>query len=589
MRIVFDNRDSALDPSNIESPLWATNRPGVDYGTWMRVSLDLGDEGGVVPWFVGTVDRIHLEWDLGDAIAEIDLVDALAILAQRRLAPSVLREVVAAAGAVHHWPLSEPGGVIQDVIGERDGSWNQALTVGEGLLPHSSARSASIPQTENDNVTGSIPNVNLSGSWTLGVVAQLDGIDREASEQAGFQLLEVSGPTPFRIWGGWNAFFNPAWIVGYQVTSGVQSFTNLKGSPVVILVSRDAAAGVTRWVRARPSEPNGWPNTINVIGDTDASATITIRPTYSPPAGWVADVQGASTRIQDIFVLPGARTQAELLQVASSAFAPWATDTTAERFERMCELAGLPAVVAGTGFPTCSPAVTTDRNALAHSVECANGDGSTISIDLSTGAPLYRQTDPDDVVMWWDTTGRLGAPIIDLEPRYGIDRLAVAAVVHRGTGEAHTAVDPSSPYPPSATVEVDTALGAPTDARNRAAEIVADRRKPRWVIDKLHTQGRDARVPAAGLLLRPGDHVGVLAYPPGRSTLMQVASVERLDHHLDYRAWSWDIEYGVDRVTMFITYDELLDRHATYDELPVNYPTWFDLLSSGEPNPPEGA
>lgn len=613
-RLIFDNRDAALDPSNVDSPLWAGSRPGVDYGTWVRVSLvlddatepaalldengdELLDENGAaletrgsistVPWFVGTVDRLHLDWDLGDAVCEVDLVDALGVMAQRDLAASALREVVASAGANHLWPMSESGARIQDILGDRDGSWSQAITTGESLLPHSSTRASVVPQTEHNDINGAIPSIDLSGSFTFGVVVAIDAVEKELADEAQVAAVELPGPNPFQLIGRWVFPSGPSWMWAYAespLSSG--QLVVPPGTPLIVVIARDVPAGVTRWACATPLSSTVFTGTISTVGNLSAFASVGVRPDVIPPSVQVP-VVSMTTRMQDMFLIPEALASPALQEIARSAFWPWASDDTAARFERMCDLAGLPAVIDGAGWPDCSPAVIERQNTLTHAIRGANGDGATITIDLDTGAPMYRGTDPTTVVMWWDTTGRQGAPVRDLDPRYGIDRLAATATVRRGTGEAHTATDPTTPYPPSATVEIETLLDDPAAARNRATEIVVDRRRPRWAIDRLRTQGRDARVPPVGLLLRPGDQIGVLAHPPGRSTLAQVASVERVEHTLDWGSWSWDVEYGVDRVTQFVAYDDLLDRHSTYDDLPAVYDSWFDVLASGTPNPPE--
>lgn len=586
-RMVLDNRDGKLDPSNTESPLWGDGRPGVDFGTWMRVSLDVGD--GPAVWFVGTVDRLHPTWHLGDAVVEIDLVDALSLLAQSRLETSVLRqEVLSDPDVVHFWPMSESGAVIQDIAGARDGVWSDGVSTSESLTPWDPSRCTVLPAGDGDTtpVSGTIGSVDLDGEdWTLGFVVEPQQIDVPDNEMREVVLVSLPGSTSLEL--VFRAEFSVtqvAYLRGLRLrVTGEDPFVTpiAPPTPIFVLIANDATAGQ---LRVRIQSPKGSITSSPMFRSTALTLddVIRIRPD---------DEDRGEVRIQEMFVIARALSNAELDELRTAAFAPWATDSTAGRFERLCDMAGLPSVVDGSGWPDASPAVISESdNMLRHIGEAANGDGATVSVDLDAdGAPLYRQTDPDDVVMWWDTRGVLGAPLRDVDPVYGIDRIARTVKVRRGTGEKHAASDPSSPYPTSAELEVDTLLGSPAVARDRAALLLVDRRKPRYLFQSIECEGRDARVPSAGLFLRPGDHVGLLAHPPGRAQLVQIARVERIEQLLDFRAWSWHIEYGVDRVTMFITWDDLVDRHDDWDDVIAEHPTWFDVLASGEPNPPEGS
>lgn len=590
-RLVLDNRDGALDPSNTQSPFWQTNRPGVDYGTWMRISLEV-DGAGPAVWFVGSVDRIHPTWHLGDAVVEIDLVDALADLAQLRFRESVLlEELVRHPDIVHLWSTSAAGTLIDDVVGDADGAWSQRVGLGDGLLPFDASSSVAVPAGEDAPPQGVINGVDLSAPWTIMMAVSPGEVTRENGTIHRWQVLSLAGSSGFdfgfgevfgsTVWprqalGLFSWVTNPSAPDGYSGT-GIGSLVS-PGTPLVVSLRWD---GTTLRLRARRSD-----GTLSAASAHTYSfgSTITIRPTTASitPSGWLMPI-----RIQFVAMLDRSLSDSEIDGLMATAFAPWAGDTTADRFERVCEIAGTGAEVTGSGWPVCSPATIGDENGLVHVTKASNGDGATVTTDLvADGVPWYRQTDPDNIVVWFDTAGQVGAPIRDVDPRYGIDKLAATVQVRRGTGEVHTATDAASPYPPTATLSVDTLLGDPADARDRAATILVDRRVPRYVIDSLDLEGRDARVPTAGLLLRPGDTVGVLAHPPGRAELVQVSSVERLDQMLDYRQRSWQIRYGLDRVATYISWDDIAARHDDWDEVVAAYPTWFDVLSSGTANPP---
>jgi hypothetical protein len=581
--IIFDNRSGALDPSNTTSPWW-DNGPGVDKDTRIRVTVfeDADDVTGSV-LFVGSVDRMTPSWNLGMAEMEIELVDALADLAQTPLESALVETMRANTTVKHVWPFSAPGSIIEDIVGDADGAWSLPVRTQQSMLPFEPRECT---RFGGEDVTASIPVTVDAARWVLHAWVSIDSwrSDTSGSVSGAPVLVSIAGAGGDAI----EVLATPgqfAQIYGRCVESSAQTdlgtvpgVSNVgDGQPHLITIAR---TGTT---------------TYTVTMDANAAGT----ETFTTADALVLDeIIVAQDRTLDMYeaaliqsMILASNTSTTGLPTAAEIYAlglePWATDDTAERFTRICTNAGLDSVVSGTGWPECSPADTGTDTALDHIVKGANGDGATVTVDLTAdGIPLYRQTDPETVVAWFDTRGQIGAPVVDASVAYGIDRLATTVKVKRGTGEIHTAVDATTKYRTSTVLELDTTLGDPADARARADALLLDRRIPRTLIPELRIQARDARVPWASCLLRPGDHVGVVAHPPGRPDLIQIARIERVTHFIDYVNKRWDLVYGLDRVTQFLDWDEVVDTWADWDELLGDNATWWALLEAGAPNPP---
>lgn len=573
--IVFDNTNAKLDPANDQSPWWSSGRPGIDYGTRIRVTLyeDAADVTGRV-LFVAMATRLFPRWEAGFATMRIAMVDSLSVLATEPMPVSAMRQELLAEPVVGSvWPLSSIGTDIEDVKGTLDGSWSDPVTTGSSLLPYDDSPST----LTADNVVGTISGINLdalsgSGRWGIGLWVRGDK-DTIAFGDTVFRLagagghhitvkikpsggapdtlqITVTGGSPVNVsdvvGDGELHFLRIIFNGGYQFQVDDGSLTSISASPTYL--------------------------TLDTLEIGAAAAVAPGRVAYAMFANLVYGTSGDDYRLDFAY---------------AAATAAWSGETTAERFQRICVIAGTESAVVGTGFPDAAPAgAIAGENGLEHVTQCANGDGATVTVDHAAGGiPLYRKTDPDAPIVWFDTLAAVGAPVRKLDPVYGVDRLVKRVELRKGSGEVITAASTQN-YPTAPVAKVETKLALTSDARARAAAILAEREVPRQLTPTMQLVARDIRVPWAALFMRPGDQAGVIAHPPGRSEFVQVSSVERVEHEIDWQDRTWTVFYGLDRVAQWLTVQDVIDLYSTVAVLIATFDTIADLLASGAPNPP---
>lgn len=581
-KLVLDNRSGALDPSNINSPWWTDGAPGIDYGTRIRITvyeseddLDTDTDGHVL--FAGYVDRIVPRWELGDATVELQVVDALAALASRQVDEGILlADLMASPVVVGVWPLNAPGTVIAPAKGTVVGEWTAPVAVGDPVVPHDSSPAVTIgPGNQRGDIPVGAEAFDDPG-WAVGVWVELDA----GSVVTGDLIIALTGPggsltVTVDMPGGTARLNAPGDSSGGLVVVA-------DGDPHLVRIVRGLGSFYTLYVDedvAGVVAPSGFPLDLDTISIGSTSTAAPGR--YSYLALTDADASPDDTTNWDLFNFYG------------WGVTPWSGDTTATRFVRVCESVGTGHMVVGTGFPDVVPATNVaGQNALEHIIRLANGDGATITVAHDNdGVPLYRIADLGAPVVWFDTRGAAGAPVMDVQPVYGIDRLVrrVEVSIPVGSDTVTAKAQSSRPYPTARVLRVDTELAHQSDAYTRALALLAEREVPRMMIPSFTLAGRDARVPWPALWLRPGDLAGIIAHPPGRAEFVQASVVQRVEHTIDYQSLEWTVRYGLDRVAQWIDWEDVVDQYDDWDDVVSTFATWGDLLASGTPDPPSSS
>jgi hypothetical protein len=579
--IVLDNRSGALDPSNDQSPWWSNGAPGIDYGTRVRVTAyetaaDLATDTDGHVLFAGYVDRIIPRWELDDATVTLELVDALAALASHIVTERLtLDDLLADPAVTHVWPLDTPGSTVVAAKGGTDGTWSSPRDVGEPILPYDTTPATLItPGTARAEII--VDKLSTTRPWVVAVWVKLDP-DTTTNDAVVMQLTHTTNTSH-------------SLQVRVNMPAGTLELTGRLATPDdTTSVVVDGNLHLVR-LRYNPSLSQY----DLMVDDSFAEASITT----SPNALDIDTIRIGSTTN----AARGSYSYAVLTDETFGAgyllsnwwewvHTPWDGDTTADRFERVCRVAGTGGIVDGSGFPDVAPATSVaGQNGLEHIGRCANGDGATVTVDHdSDGVPLYRLVNYDAPIVWFDTRGQVAAPVLDVAPVYGIDRLVRRVDIHRpaGAGAIETvSVRSTKPYPTAQALGLDTELAEASDARARAVALRDEREVPRMLIPTLTIAGRDVRVPWAALWLRPGDLAGIIAHPPGRSEFVQASVVERVEHTIDYQRKQWTVMYGLDRVAQWIDWQDVIDGFDDWDEVLSTFATWGDLLASGAPNPP---
>lgn len=596
--------DGDLDPSNTQSPLWQAGAPGVDEGTRVRVRMwsadpvtyddlagrfssysDLAASASSyaalqparedVP-FAGFVARIQPDYQFGDETVEIEADDVFAVLAETPLPASALQSEVLDTSTVvrHAYPLSfvQPG--IIDMRGAVDGSWSAMPTLAAGIAPFDPSQSTEIV---DGGPAGQIVGVNLSGRWRLAMWFRVTGTEDSTSPVFGpiLRLRTAAGNDDLRV--TWHTGLVPtaAQTMALQYPYGsIGADLKTLGSPTAF----DQPHLLELWSDGTTIRGNvdRWSSVGVPIGVARAYDRVEL-------AGQIADPVYGTTRF-----ISGAVSWLVISDLAGApdlwalGRSPW-IETTGERVARVSGLAGFPADVAPGPWPVCAPADLSDSTA-AHIDRAAAGDRAVLST-TDTGQPRYaHRPDVAAPTVWFDTAGLVGAPAIDTAQSYGIDRSARRVAVTLGDGTEIVIADTTGKRTPRS-VALDTLLGDPDDAVALGNEVLSEVRVPRLLITSVIVEGRDARVSWAAATLKVGDIVGVVIRPPDRDPITQISLVERVrvEQTTDTR---WRIEYGLDRIVQYSTWQDVVDTWATWTSLLAAEATWADVILAGSPTPP---
>lgn len=607
-KILFDNRNAWLDPTNVSSPYYDSN-PRFDKGVRVRAQLLHGTiptygemqtegltyaqqatahgtyahvtaNGTLVALFDGFVDRIRPEWHLTDATVEVALVDVLSTLAQTPLPPSVFRTALEATEPLHVWPLSDSGLVTDDIVGIADGVYTERALSGGSVVPYDETKAGRFTR-EGPVATAAVGPLTAWSVSTWIRVDRLPYVDEGTTYRRNCALGLLA---PNNV-DGVN-------LEMLQVpTGGTGIMGRLSVGALIGGVSQAGieAAGTPRWDDGVPHHvvitTDGTSTKAYVDGAQIGSTVAWSVPVDEVRIGWQAYEDPLSNVTSGQFdgdmqyaaMWARVLSPAEIAALYGAGVNPW-PGTTVDRFADVVEFAGFADHgSSGTGFPDVSPALIGEQNALEHLALAANGDGATLTVDHAAGGiPFYRGAVAAVIGRWYDTTGESGHPVYDVDIDYG-DHVAKRVEVSRQDGDIQTAVDRPSKF--EGTIKLATILKSPSVARSRASSVLVDRRLPHLVVRSMELAARRSDVPRAAIYQRPGDIVGVIARPPGRDPIVQAASIERVEHKLDWREKDWRVVYGLDIVLQFGDWADLIALHATWAAVVAAEDTWADVLT----------
>jgi hypothetical protein len=608
--VVMSDPVGVLDPSNTQSPLWQGSAPGVDFGTRVRIRewsqdpatydelaagfssyTDLAVAGPAtygqlqpaveaVP-FAGFVERVEPHYDLTNSTATLEMTDWQAILAEVSLPPSaIFADVLTRSTVRHAWPLSSSSTTIKAAVGGVDGTWNAAPDTGNPVAPFDTAPSTTVLAGAPE---GTITGVDFSGEWYLALWFTPADSSGTTGAPPLLRLRTAAGTDDIR-------FYVDSTVRDIATMDSTQLFFNSFGPyydhPHLLEVwtyqgrvraSIDRNMLLTGQLWGRDLGPVRAFTTIGLAG-------VLPDPNIAGNPNGFMNGQLSWLIVSDPVPASGINPRNPGPDMWELGRRPW-VETTAERVQRVTTLAGLPATIEPGGtWPTCAPA-TFEGSVLDHITRAAAGDRAVVST-TDSGQPYYRpRPGPADApVVWFDTAGSVGVPVLDIGQLYGIDRYATRVEVTLGDGSIVTQVDPDSERR-ARSLPVATLLGDPDDAVDLATEILTERRVPRLLITSVRLQGRRLTVPWEATQLRPGDVVGVIARPPGRPELVQVSVVERVRHRQGQDR-SWSIEYGLDRLVQYLTWQQVIDAYASWTALLAAKATWADVLLAASPTPP---
>ncbi|MDZ7732192.1 MAG: LamG-like jellyroll fold domain-containing protein [Acidimicrobiia bacterium] len=563
-RIVLDNRSRDLDPNNPDSIWWPNVLPR------RRIRITLLPDGLSRRAFTGWIDRIDTRWDIGDGWVEITVVDLLGILASASPLPPAITTETLDSSPIAYWPLTDRAGTTAiELVDAADGTYRRDVANTRGdLIPYDDRRCmiGTTPNAEDDPVgqamtaAGAV-DTKLTDAATMRCWFRFTE-DPTSSQtmmliQRSTTPLPITGPDPAYGLGA-----GPGGIVGWIGGSDIGTSGTIFGSSADDYYPADGnwhhllttvtASEIEIWVDGEKRTPL----TVDPTSTVDIDAVLAAVTTAS--AGWSITI-GATNRdgrpvVGHFAIWDRVLTPAEIANDYDAGAAPYDGDTTGARLERVLDLLDIDAVDSDVdpGREICSPYRGTESPTDALRQIAATEDGTMFI--AADGRLTFRQrpvaeVEPTTIIFVGDPDIDEGTPYIDIDPRYGIDRIVNVVEIERDDGSIERRE--SSTWRQALgqlSLTLDTLHRSATAARAQADRILARSAEPRTTIESVELAPGDPRVSTSVALdTELGDVIEVSARPTGGGDpIVQRAKIEHIEHMIDWQGWDWRIRFGLD-------------------------------------------
>lgn len=566
--IELDDAEGHMNPENTGSTWYP------DLGLRRRVRAVLEPEGDTDrTMMTGFISAFDKKWRAQTATMTLDLDDLLTIAGGKKLPGSVLEHTIKGLAPDNYWPLGDPSGTVcEDVVGNLDGTYLQAVAPADALLPYDGRPSqllgydAAADYRQNVSIPG-FPALPDEFTWVM--VVQFP--DDPLTDDTYFDLIHGENPTSgskFRF--RFSAFpESPSKmvLVGQmdrnettaldRTVETIQNATDYYGPGRVY----DGATHVVAWT-FKASTDAGNAFYIDAVKIADGQVTHTVSGAGTA-AGIATDlVFGRPSGLFDVRCIashiaffPRILTQAELTSIQEAAFTAWDGDTVDERCERLFDAVGVdpddldlavcsarcgPAVLGRTLREELAPTVATEPGAL---MWCAADGKITLELPAVSGATseeTYSDVGTDDPL--WETLTRE-----PLSVARAINVATVSWVAGEQTIEDTDQTDVNGPLPVSISTLARTADGA----RDVAARTVYRYGTPRSVVSSVRVMGNLPLTTLEATVDRDvNDVVTIGASPPNDITIAQKSVIETVTHEWG-NGVEWWTEFGlVELVTL---------------------------------------
>lgn len=589
--VLFDNADRRFEPG------YTSGAYSPDVVPLVPIRISVTYSAVTSRLFYGFVRGWPLayEGDGVDAVVEVACVDATAVLS--RYTFDTYRELVAADGAIAHWPLYEmSGSSFADVIGGHTGSWQTApaamgVAATNEIGPGGSYVGGSqdplcvrLDEDTSDGRVGEAPDLWLAGDMTFEMwIYHLGGSHQwqilMACARAGDQCV-------WRVTKGVAA----ALEFGWDTTSGSISVGTAFAFAHVVFVRDVAAKSVTIYrdgVRDNaPVQIGTW---IDPVATPQLASSTTMLATTVGPGGFVFPLGiglGASypfeAEVNNVAIYPHKLSAAQILAHYQAQWDRLPAETTGVRLARILDAAGWPTGASyrnlDAGIETMAATIIDGNTSfLDHIRTVEQAEGGQFWID-GAGVAQFRdrwdraQNQQTSQGTFGDGGGSERPFLATIRPSEDDNFIYNIVRVRHATGQvvSEDATSQDTYWP--ATLSIDLGFQSVDDAQQLADWTVSRYKDPRLRLPQIQVQPERDPANLYPLLfgLTVGERVTVMLRPPGGGTARTLFQfIERIDH--EFVADNWLVPMALSPVENFQMM--ILDdaEYGKLDAYPLGY------------------